>query len=52
MAGISQKVLTQQLRELQADGLIDRRAAVRSPEPVIWGRSHLGRSGASGMVNP
>jgi DNA-binding HxlR family transcriptional regulator len=71
MAGISQKVLTQQLRELQADGLIDRRAPARSPEPVIysltpygrsvlplvdvvrhWGRSHLGRSGAPGMVKP
>jgi DNA-binding HxlR family transcriptional regulator len=68
MTGISQKVLTQQLRELQADGLVERRAPERPAQPVIysltpygrsvlplvdgvrrWGRSHLGRSGASGM---
>lgn len=44
MAGISQKVLTQQLRELQADGLVHRRAADRLPQPVIYSLTPYGRS--------
>ena len=43
MPGISQKVLTQQLRELQDDGLIRRRGA-RVPEPVVYSLSPYGRS--------
>jgi DNA-binding HxlR family transcriptional regulator len=43
MPGISQKVLTQQLRELRADGLIRRRGA-RVPEPVVYSLSPYGRS--------
>lgn len=44
MAGISQKVLTQQLRELQADGLVHRRAADRPAHPVIYSLTPYGRS--------
>jgi DNA-binding HxlR family transcriptional regulator len=42
--GISQKVLTQQLRELRADGIVDRRAARRLPEPVVYSLTPYGRS--------
>jgi len=44
MSGISQKVLTQQLRELRADGLVHRRAAARVSEPVVYSLSPYGRS--------
>lgn len=44
MPGISQKVLTQQLRELCADGLVRRRAAARLPEPVVYSLTPYGRS--------
>jgi DNA-binding HxlR family transcriptional regulator len=44
MAGISQKVLTQQLRELQADGLVHRRAADRLAQPVVYSLTPYGRS--------
>jgi DNA-binding HxlR family transcriptional regulator len=43
MPSISQKVLTQQLRELRSDGLIRRRGA-RVPEPVVYSLSPYGRS--------
>src|SRR4030095_5324742 len=36
MPGISQKVLTQQLRELQADGIVHRRAPERAALPGIY----------------
>lgn len=44
MPGISQKVLTQQLRELRADAIVDRRAAERLPEPVVYSLTPYGRS--------
>ena len=44
MTGISQKVLTQQLRELQADGIVNRRAATRPAQPVVYSLTAYGRS--------
>jgi DNA-binding HxlR family transcriptional regulator len=44
MPGISQKVLTQQLRELQADGLVHRRPADRVAEPVVYSLTAYGHS--------
>lgn len=44
MPGISQKVLTQQLRELQSDGLVHRRAAARAAEPVVYSLTPYGQS--------
>ncbi len=44
MPGISQKVLTQQLRELGADAIVHRRAADRVPEPVTYSLTPYGRS--------
>jgi DNA-binding HxlR family transcriptional regulator len=44
MPAISPKVLTQQLRELQADGLVHRRAPARPPQPVIYSLTAYGRS--------
>jgi DNA-binding HxlR family transcriptional regulator len=44
MPRISQKVLTQQLRELQADAIVSRRAARRLPEPVVYSLTPYGHS--------
>jgi DNA-binding HxlR family transcriptional regulator len=44
MSAISQKVLTQQLRELQADGLVQRHAPERPSAPVIYSLTPYGRS--------
>lgn len=44
MPSISQKVLTQQLRELIADGIAEREATGASPAPVIYSLSEYGRS--------
>jgi DNA-binding HxlR family transcriptional regulator len=44
MSSISQKVLTQQLRELQADGIVDRQPTGRASEPVIYSLTTYGRS--------
>ena len=44
MPGISQKVLTEQLRELSADGIVHRRPAARLPEPVVYSLTPYGRS--------
>lgn len=44
MAGISQKVLTQQLRELEADEIVAREAAERIPRPVVYSLTDYGRS--------
>jgi DNA-binding HxlR family transcriptional regulator len=44
MPSISQKVLTEQLRELRADGIVHRRAADRLPEPVVYSLTPYGRS--------
>jgi DNA-binding HxlR family transcriptional regulator len=42
--GISQKVLTDQLRELQADGIVGRRRTGSTPAPVIYSLSAYGMS--------
>ncbi|HEX3249746.1 MAG TPA: helix-turn-helix domain-containing protein [Pyrinomonadaceae bacterium] len=44
MPGISQKVLTQQLRELMSDGLVNREAKGAIPAPVVYSLSDYGRS--------
>jgi DNA-binding HxlR family transcriptional regulator len=44
MDGISHKVLTEQLRELQADGLVHRRPAARRADPVVYSLTRYGRS--------
>ena len=44
MPGISQKVLTQQLRELMNDGLVDRESKGAVPAPVVYSLSDYGRS--------
>ena len=44
MPGISQKVLTQQLRELTNDGLVNREPKGAVPAPVEYSLSDYGRS--------
>ena len=44
MPGISQKVLTQQLRELMSDGLVNRNPKGAVPAPVEYSLSDYGRS--------
>jgi DNA-binding HxlR family transcriptional regulator len=44
MPGISQKVLTQQLRELMSDGLVNREPKGTVPAPVVYSLSGYGRS--------
>ena len=44
MPGISQKVLTQQLRELVADGIVHRRPTGALPAPVEYSLTDYGRS--------
>lgn len=44
MPGISQKVLTQQLRELENDGLVRRRPTGPIPAPVEYSLTEYGRS--------
>jgi len=44
MDGISQKVLTQQLRELIADGIVGRDAKGAVPAPVVYSLTEYGRS--------
>lgn len=44
MPGISQKVLTQQLRELQADEIVSRKATGRVATPVVYSLTEYGRS--------
>jgi len=41
---ISAKVLTEQLRELVADGIVDRYATGPAPDPVIYSLTDYGRS--------
>jgi DNA-binding HxlR family transcriptional regulator len=45
MPGISQKVLTQQLRELMSDGIVKREPKGAVPAPVEYSLSEYGRSG-------
>src|SRR5215217_8881222 len=44
MPGISQKVLTQQLRELVGDGIVQRRPKGAIPSPVEYSLTDYGRS--------
>src|SRR5262245_24254627 len=44
MPGISQKVLTQQLRELESDEIISRRVTGGPPTPVCYSLTDYGRS--------
>jgi DNA-binding HxlR family transcriptional regulator len=44
MPGISQKVLTQQLRELISDGMVNREAKGAVPAPVEYSLTEYGRS--------
>jgi DNA-binding HxlR family transcriptional regulator len=44
MSSISQKVLTQQLRELRADGIVDRQPGPRKADPVVYSLTTYGRS--------
>ena len=44
MPGISQKVLTQQLRELMSDGIVNRDAKGAVPAPVEYSLTDYGRS--------
>jgi DNA-binding HxlR family transcriptional regulator len=44
MPGISQKVLTQQLRELVNDGIVNREPRGAVPAPVVYSLSEYGRS--------
>ena len=44
MPGISQKVLTQQLRELLGDGIVNREAKGAVPAPVEYSLTEYGRS--------
>ena len=44
MSSISQKVLTQQLRELESDGIIQRRPTGPVPAPVEYSLTDYGRS--------
>jgi DNA-binding HxlR family transcriptional regulator len=44
MPGISQKVLTQQLRELMSDGIVNRDAKGAVPAPVEYSLTEYGRS--------
>ena len=44
MPGISQKVLTQQLRELMSDGIVHRQPTGTIPSPVEYSLTDYGRS--------
>jgi DNA-binding HxlR family transcriptional regulator len=44
MPGISQKVLTQQLRELISDGIVRRQPKGAIPSPVVYSLTDYGRS--------
>ena len=44
MPRISTKVLTQQLRELTADGIVDQRRTGRVPAPVVYSLTDYGRT--------
>ena len=44
MPGISQKVLTQQLREMVNDGIVLRQPTGKTPAPVDYSLSEYGRS--------
>jgi DNA-binding HxlR family transcriptional regulator len=43
LAGISRKVLTQRLRRMEADGLIERRAHDDGSRRVLYGLTDMGR---------
>jgi len=44
MSGISQKVLTEQLRELESDGIVRRERQGDVPAPVVYSLTEYGRT--------
>jgi DNA-binding HxlR family transcriptional regulator len=42
LSGISEKMLTQQLRDLEADGLVDRRVFAEVPAKVVYSLTERG----------
>jgi DNA-binding HxlR family transcriptional regulator len=44
MSRISQKVLSEQLRELMADGIVEQQRTGRVPAPVVYSLTDYGRS--------
>lgn len=44
LGGITEKVLIQQLRELQRDGVVDREVHEQVPPKVVYSLTRLGRS--------
>ena len=44
MPSISQKVLTEQLRELMADDIVNRKRSGKTPQPVIYSLTEYGAS--------
>ena len=44
LPGISPKVLAEQLRELQADGIVNRNPTGRTPAPVVYSLTDYGNS--------
>ena len=44
LVGVSEKVLTQQLRELERDGIVHREVFAQVPPKVVYSLTDLGRS--------
>lgn len=51
IGGISQKMLTQTLRALERDGLVERTVGTGSPPPVTYALTPLGASFADAVVH-